>query len=184
MFGIGCLFFSRLGVIGRSMFDVHLSTTVDGTLPRRHTAHLYLPVGLVANAMSHHFESICNHNKRIGINTAYHLLEPGKLPEVNDRVQDLHLPARVSLTTSGDCHPPSDFLYNLMGNFLPLRRNDVNRFSLAQPRHYQVDYVLKCRKRSVRPGKVAYSSGCESRSSKAGQPLDRGPWAGGSNSKG
>jgi len=40
------------------------------------------------------------------------------------------------------------------------------------------------RNRSVRPGKVAYSSGCESRSSKAGQPLDRGPWAGGSNSKG
>jgi len=25
MFGIGCLFFSRLGVIGRSMFDVHLA---------------------------------------------------------------------------------------------------------------------------------------------------------------
>ena len=44
--------------------------------------------------------------------------------------------------------------------------------------------ALICSNRSVRPGKVAYSSGCESRSSKAGQPLDRGPWAGGSNSKG
>ncbi len=26
MFGIGCLFFSRLGVIGRSMFDVRRSS--------------------------------------------------------------------------------------------------------------------------------------------------------------
>ena len=36
---------------------------------------------------------------------------------------------------------------------------------------------------SVRLGKVVYSSGCESRSSKAGQPLDRELWVGGSNSK-
>ena len=36
---------------------------------------------------------------------------------------------------------------------------------------------------SVRLGKVVYSSGCESRSSKEGQPLDREPWVGGSNSK-
>jgi len=35
----------------------------------------------------------------------------------------------------------------------------------------------------VRLGKVVYSSGCESRSSKAGQPLDRELWVGGSNSK-
>ena len=36
----------------------------------------------------------------------------------------------------------------------------------------------------VRPGKVVYSCGCESRSGKAGQPPEREPWAGGSNSKG
>jgi hypothetical protein len=35
----------------------------------------------------------------------------------------------------------------------------------------------------VRLGKVVYSSGCKSRSSKAGQPLDREPWVGESNSK-
>jgi hypothetical protein len=35
----------------------------------------------------------------------------------------------------------------------------------------------------VRLGKVVYSSGCEPRSSKAGQSLDRELWVGGSNSK-
>jgi hypothetical protein len=35
----------------------------------------------------------------------------------------------------------------------------------------------------VRPGKVVYSSGCESRSGKAGQSPDRAPWVGGSNPK-
>ncbi|WP_419650181.1 hypothetical protein, partial [Thiolapillus sp.] len=38
--------------------------------------------------------------------------------------------------------------------------------------------------RLVRPGKVAYSSGRESRSGKAGQPPDREFSAGGSNPKG
>ncbi|WP_419601039.1 hypothetical protein, partial [Thiolapillus sp.] len=38
--------------------------------------------------------------------------------------------------------------------------------------------------RLVRPGKVAYSSGWESRSGKAGQPPDREFRAGGSNPKG
>ena len=36
----------------------------------------------------------------------------------------------------------------------------------------------------VRPGKVDYSSGCESRPSKVGQPLGSELWAGGSNPKG
>ena len=36
----------------------------------------------------------------------------------------------------------------------------------------------------VRPGKVANSCGCESRSGKADQPPEREPWAGGSNPKG
>lgn len=35
----------------------------------------------------------------------------------------------------------------------------------------------------VRLGKVVYSSGCEPRSSKAGQPLGRELWVGGSNRK-
>ena len=35
----------------------------------------------------------------------------------------------------------------------------------------------------VRLGKVVNSSGCESRSSKAGQPLDRELWVGGGNPK-
>ena len=36
---------------------------------------------------------------------------------------------------------------------------------------------------SVRPGKVEYSSGCESRPSKVGQPLGSELWTGGSNPK-
>jgi len=35
----------------------------------------------------------------------------------------------------------------------------------------------------VRLGKVVYSSGCESRSSKAGQPLGRELWVGAGNRK-
>ena len=36
----------------------------------------------------------------------------------------------------------------------------------------------------VRPGKVVYSNGWDSRSGKAGQPPDSELWAGGSNPKG
>jgi hypothetical protein len=35
----------------------------------------------------------------------------------------------------------------------------------------------------VRPGKVVYSSGCKSRSGKAGQPPDRELWVGGGDAK-
>ena len=44
--------------------------------------------------------------------------------------------------------------------------------------------VISKKAGAVRPGKVAYFSGWESRTGKAGQPPVREPWAGGSNPKG
>jgi len=45
-------------------------------------------------------------------------------------------------------------------------------------------YVSQWATGSVRPGKVEYSSGCESRPSKVGQPLGSELWADGSDPKG
>ena len=94
----------------------------------------------------------------------------------------------------------ASFLYQLLAKDLPRFENhlapDIFRRFVDMPgtvrgrKQFIIDWFfpglesgLNPGNRSVRPGKVAYSSGCESRSSKAGQPLDRGPWAGGSNSK-
>lgn len=89
--------------------------------------------------MPHYLQGVCNHHERIGVDVSDHLLESGQLPERDNRVQDLLLPACESSLASYNRHPSLDLLHDLSGNFLPLWRDDVGRFSLTQSRDYEID---------------------------------------------